>query len=665
MRALIHDFLSKRLSRRDFMTRVAQAGFSAAAATSIVDALTPLLAAEAFAAESERAATTMAEGTGGDLLVQQLRAAGVRFFFNCTSAATYPVLDAVLDRSDLQLIQCLHEAQMVAIAQGYALASGNVAFTLNDSSGFPNTLTNMFNASRDRTPIVIGTQREATRMQGGRDAYEEWDDFLSPSSSFTRWRWSVDRADRIPEITRRAFTIATAPPAGPVALAFPEDVLAAKGARAAVIARERFIVTPKVTPDAGRVEDAARLLLEARNPVLLVGAEVTSSKGAAAVMALAERLAVPVAQAESLFADVPTDHPLFVGDWGRPQYYPAEVDLVMNLGATMPAEHGGIPSDARVVHVSIDADQIGRIVPTDVGVVGDVKEAAIDLRTALESLAVSARLDEIARGRLDTIRTHTEMIRAGQARAAQAQWDSSPLSWERVAGELDQRLETDAVIVSELSLKRWDAGWTWAADRASGVLEKTGIAFPQLAFTQNQALSQFTFAPGGKRRIGKSTGGALGWGVGVAIGVKLAEPDSQVVALVGDGGFLFGQAEALWTMARYEVPVVVVVFNNRSYNGPRNQILIESERQRVTGKDMTCYLGDPDVDFARIAAGFGIAGEVVTAPEHVGPAMDRAIAKTREGKPYLIDAVVARTGVAADSTWYPKYSVAAARTRKV
>jgi thiamine pyrophosphate-dependent acetolactate synthase large subunit-like protein len=199
----------------------------------------------------------------------------------------------------------------------------------------------------------------------------------------------------------------------------------------------------------------------------------------------------------------------------------------------------------------------------------------------------------------------------------------------------------------------------------SDLLQKGGVAVPQLAFAQNTALSQFTFAPGGKTRIGKSTGGALGWGVGAAIGVKLAQPDRQVVALQGDGGFMFGQIESLWTMARYEVPVIIVIFNNRSYNGPRNQIMNESESQKRAGKDMICYLGDPDVDFAKVAAGFGVMGEVVTMPDQVRPAIQRAIARTRDGKPYLIDAVIGRTGVAADSIWYPKYSVAAGRANRV
>jgi hypothetical protein len=130
--------------------------------------------------------------------------------------------------------------------------------------------------------------------------------------------------------------------------------------------------------------------------------------------------------------------------------------------------------------------------------------------------------------------------------------------------------------------------------------------------------------------------------------VKLAWPDRQVVALQGDGGFMFAQAESLWTMARYEVPIIVVVFDNRSYNGPRNKSWAQGGRQAQAGKDMSCYLGDPDVDFAKVAAGFGVAGEVVQAREQVEPAIRRAIRSTRDGKPYLIDAVIGRTGRGCD-----------------
>ena len=177
-------------------------------------------------------------------------------------------------------------------------------------------------------------------------------------------------------------------------------------------------------------------------------------------------------------------------------------------------------------------------------------------------------------------------------------------------------------------------------------------------------LDQFSFGPGEKSKIGKTTGSALGWGIGAAIGVQLARPDRQVVALQGDGGFMFGQAETLWTMARYEVPLLVVILNNRSYNGPRNKILMTGGAQAEANQDMSCYLGSPDVDFAKVAAGFGVRGETVDKPGQVEAAIRRGLQQTRDGRPYLIDAVIGRTGLGADSTWFPRFSVAAERRNK-
>jgi thiamine pyrophosphate-dependent acetolactate synthase large subunit-like protein len=117
-------------------------------------------------------------------------------------------------------------------------------------------------------------------------------------------------------------------------------------------------------------------------------------------------------------------------------------------------------------------------------------------------------------------------------------------------------------------------------------------------------------------------------------------------------------------MVRYEVPVLIVIYNNRSYNGPRDAIFRKQGRQAQAGKDMTCYLGDPNVDFAKVAAGFGVKGEVVETPDQLKAALQRAMQTTRDGMPYLIDAVIERTGLGAESTWYPKYSVAAARRQK-
>ena len=150
------------------------------------------------------------------------------------------------------------------------------------------------------------------------------------------------------------------------------------------------------------------------------------------------------------------------------------------------------------------------------------------------------------------------------------------------------------------------------------------------------------------------------------MGVKIAQPDKQVISLQGDGGFLFGgQPMALWTMSRYQIPVITVIYNNRSYNETRERAFAEDGRQAQTGKDMLSYLGDPDVDFVKLAGAFGVPGEQVTAPDQIKPAMKRAARAALDGGPYLIDALVGRTGYGAELAWYPKLSVAEMRRRKV
>ena len=216
------------------------------------------------------------------------------------------------------------------------------------------------------------------------------------------------------------------------------------------------------------------MLIEAKSPVLIVGPEVTRSDAQREVIKLAEQLSIPVAQGEALFDDFPTNHPLFLGDYRWPLRYPNSIDLVLCLGAKMPYQDAMIPSSARVVHISIDPGLIGRVVPTDLGIVADAKEAAADLVTAIDGIATKARLSEMRSSRLAATKAYTEKLRAGRARGAQARWNNKPLSWERMAGELNQQLEKDAIIVPELAQVSW------------------------LGSAENTALTQFAFAPGEK-----------------------------------------------------------------------------------------------------------------------------------------------------------------------
>jgi thiamine pyrophosphate-dependent acetolactate synthase large subunit-like protein len=177
----------------------------------------------------------------------------------------------------------------------------------------------------------------------------------------------------------------------------------------------------------------------------------------------------------------------------------------------------------------------------------------------------------------------------------------------------------------------------------------------------------FEFNPLGGRELFFYYGAHLGSGVGTAAGVKLARPNQQVICLVGDGSFIFGPT-ALWNMARLELPVITIVYNNHAYSGPHSRAINNAPGGRMvqTGQFFHDYLGNPDMNMAAIAKGFGVDGEVVESPGQLREALGRARKFTQEGKPYLIDAQVRRTGVAwAEKPWTPPIRIAQERTRKV
>jgi len=212
-------------------------------------------------------------------------------------------------------------------------------------------------------------------------------------------------------------------------------------------------------------------------------------------------------------------------------------------------------------------------------------------------------------------------------------WNRAPMLADRVTREVAQFADPDAIIVHE----------------AGSVV-----------------LHGFDFNPQAGRELFFYYGAHLGSGVGTAAGVKLARPDRQVICLVGDGSFVFGPT-ALWNMARLELPVITVVYNNHAYSGPHSRVVekVPGGRMVQTGRFFHDYLGNPDMNMALIAKGFGVEAEVARSPEELKAALGRARKATVEGKPYLIDAQVARVGVAwAENPWTPPIKVASERPRK-
>jgi len=637
MRDLLRRFMDREISRRQFGAGLAALGLGAAAVDTV-------LAAAADEADSIPRDGTKVNGTGADILVETFRAADVRYVFGTTGTGMSPFFDALTTRGGAEWIMSVAESQATAMAHGYELATGSPAVAFVPGVAIPSTMNMLYNAYKDKSSLLVYSDSSSTEIPF-RDMFQQIEDWVEPMVQFTKWRWKVEDAEHMSEIARRAYKLAQTPPGGPVHVRIPQNVLRQRDVEATVYPQRRFTIPVGMRPEPELVEQAARALLEAGQPMITAGAEVSRAGAQDELVELAELLGIPVAQGFSAFGDFPWRHPLWGGfhGLGVPTTL-AGTDVFVNIGCQMPGP--GIftsppPRSAMVIEARSDYQNIGMTYPTDVAIAAGIKETIVDITDAIRGMAGSERLRKISTPRLAAQREAQARAEISRKEKAREHWNASPMSWERMSAELDLALDDDAIIVPELDYR---TPFFW-----------------------------MDFDRGKKTVIGQTTGFALGWAIAAAQGVKIAEPDRQVACLVGDGAMLFGEIEALWSAARYDIPIIIVVFNNRSYDNERNRLqfaspLYSRRDTRDQWRDISGYLGDPTVDFSGLAKSFGIAGELAETPEQFGKALRRARDATREGRPYLIDAIVMqldRRGNRTEHTWYPDLSIAARRSRNV
>jgi benzoylformate decarboxylase len=629
MKDLVKQYLDKGISRRKLMKGLGAAGLGAAAVRGVADALAP---ATARAADAAVGASRTITAQGGALFTQQLKDAGVQYMFANPSTGDGPIYDSLVNEPSIQLIKGIQEGAVVAMADGYARLSGKTGICGIANVGLPNGMTQLVNTYKDNIPLVMVVAAFGTDV-AGRDYAQDYDHQEPMMSPITKWFWMAESTQGIPDVTRRALKFASTIPSGPVFLSIPDNLLKAE-ATAAIMDQRKFAVTMQVRPDRDDIMTVAKMLIEAKNPLLTVGDEITLNHAEKEVVALAELLGLTVAGQGgqgNWSKPFPTRNPLFVGGFQGTMRFPGAVDVHLNLG-----DQGSERPMAGATLISIRNNPTGlaRVNPVDLGMIADLKLAAADLVAAVKSLATADRLKQIAADRVGRVHDYHAAQDKMRAQIGQDLNGGSEIRMERLAVELETGLDKDTIYVSDC-----DSGRTMDPLMSWGGADKTYI----------------------------STGpNILGWGVAASTGAKLARPDSPVVSCVGDGSMLFGGPQPLWSQARYKAPVTNIVVNNRSYNNERNRIwsFIAGDQFKY-GKDMLCYNGSPDVDFAKAAEAFGVEGEVVKDPDKIKPALARAKRANIDGRPYMLDVNVARDGVGAASTWYPAYSIADQRTRKV
>ncbi len=621
MRELVAQYLSKSISRRSFVSRLVGTGVSLAAAQSVLESLTPVVHAQAGGWQGSPEGVTIFEGTAGEAFAEQLIASGVKYIFGNSGSEDAYFYEALVDRPQLTYILTPHEGPGAAMGTGYIQASGEPAIVMQAGvMGLMNAMGQMYNAYKEQTPLVFYSYRTDPSRGAGRDVFQEvahQEEIVDP---LTKWHWRARRPDMIPETIRRSFKVAWTPPYGPTYATWHSD-FTHETVRTEVIVHEKVDPRMRVRPNPREVERAAELLVEAKRPLLIVGDELYKTNSVDKAVKLAELLGMPVIQARQVFANFPQTHPLWVGGGVRSH----DPDVVINVGNKLQHRRSEVmvPPEVKFIDMRIDSYSIGNVISTDVPLVADVAYGLEDLLTAVGSL-MTPTIEKKAWERTEEARKVGERRRKLRSVLTKGPfWDQSPLLSERVTYEVAQFADQNAIIVDE-----------------SGTVG--GRQF-------------FDFNPLGGLEHFNFYGGHLGSAVGRAAGVKLARPKQQVIALVGDGSLIFGPT-ALWNMARLELPVIVVVYNNHAYGGPHSRVIsaVPNSRMVETGRFFHGYLGKPDMNMEYLAKAFGVEGQAVDSPAQLKQALVQARRANAEGKPYLIDAQVARVGRGwEDKPWTP------------
>jgi benzoylformate decarboxylase len=376
---------------------------------------------------------------------------------------------------------------------------------------------------------------------------------------------------------------------------------------------ERSKIAPRIAGDPEALAEAAKLLAQARRPLIVAGSGVAKSGGIDELIKFAELVGAPVVmEPRYSFLSFPTTHPqsfqiaerqpsFNLPVWGEP-------DVIFAVGCRLIREYRYLPEpvskpETRCIHIEEDPWEIGKVFPVDVGIIADARSA---LRSLLEIYPKFAAANDGKAERLEGIRKAKEQANAELEARVKQGWDATPINAARLARTMDRLIEKDALIVNE-------------SPTSKDIL-----------------MANFQFSPG-RSYFSNSSGGFLGWGLGAAIGAKLASPNRRVVACLGDGSCMFG-IQGLWTLAKYRVPLVVIVFNNRAYMAVKNQFRGSEERIRIAA-EMGAEITGPEINFARLAETFGIFGQRVEQPDAVEPALKRAL---EQNGPALVDVVIAQ-----------------------
>lgn len=555
----------------------------------------------------------MTEMTGAQAFYEMLVRQGVEYIFGNPGTSELPLMDVFAERDEIEYILALHEDSALGIAAGYAEGSGKPAIVnLHTNPGLAHALGNLYNAYRAGTPMIVTAGQQDMRSLIGEPLLQA--DMVELARQHTKWAWEVKAASEIPFALSRAFTLATTAPTGPVFLSLPVNVMEE---RAEMDFPKVTRIGRRLRGDRLQIEAAAKLFADAQQPVIIAGDGCARSGGVNQLVKLAEMLGAKV-HSEVLHSllDFPTGHRLFAGplapgaQQAGGQLAGADVILTVGVYTLAPLVYTGariIPETAKLIQIDANERELGKNYAAEVAILADPRTAIEELMEALQPLLTGATAERIWR----RSRIISDMIADKRAKTAEQVLSSAKegeISPAQLAREMRLAAAEDAIVVDEAV---------------------TSTAFVRTLFTINQPDSYF-FAKGG----------SLGYGLPLAVGMKMARRDRQVICTIGDGSALYSP-QALWSAAHYNLGVVFVVFNNTSYLILKGGLLAMKgksvERGIYTGMDIT----EPEIDFVKMSESMGVTARRVTQLSELRPALDWALTESAaQSRPHLLDVLV-------------------------
>ncbi len=530
--------------------------------------------------------------TGAKMVVNALKDQGVEVVFGYPGGAVLPIYDEIFQQNDIRHILVRHEQGAVHMAEGYARSTGKPGVVLVTSGpGATNAVTGLTDALMDSIPLVVLTGQVPTFMIGT-DGFQEADT-VGITRPCTKHNWLVKETDRLSETIHEAFHVATQGRPGPVLIDIPKDV--SQGPCDAPFTDDIDLPGYSIPTHglSGNIEEAARLLTSASRPLLYVGHGAVISGAGKAVMALAEKLRAPIVNTLLGKGAADETHPLHLGMLGMHGTAYANkavihTDCIIAIGARWDDRITGKVDefcvDAKKIHIDIDPAEFGKVIHPDVSILGDARLVVEEL---VARVAPADTADWLAQCEAWRERYPLRYPKKGGLRA------------QHVLDRLDALTESNAIVTTDVGQHQM-----WAA--------------------------QFCRTRDGRKWITSGGAGTMGFGFPSAIGAKLARPEEEVWAVVGDGGFQMTLCE-LATAAVHDARVRILVINN-NYLGMVRQWQELFFENRLSGVDLE---GNPD--FVKLAEAYGVKGIRIRRPGDVDRKLEEA--RAHEG-PVLIVAEV-------------------------